>query len=125
MEFLISVCFCIYRQIIPDYMFPNANQMCSTLLVREPLCENGYKSNWVSRRGNVFESCSCVAVRLLAEQHTHQCCKYLLNICIGSLSARILLLISSSLKIVQISIFSSLPDLIGEDCTPLTPPIRL
>lgn len=27
----IWVCLCIYRQIVPDYMFPNANQMCSPL----------------------------------------------------------------------------------------------
>lgn len=38
-------CLCIYRQIVPNCMFLNANQMCSPLLIREPQCGTDYKSS--------------------------------------------------------------------------------
>lgn len=60
-------CLCIYRQIVPDCMFLNANQMCSPLLIREPQCGTDYKSSWVNERGNAWKSGSHVVIRFLAE----------------------------------------------------------
>lgn len=50
----------IYRQIVPDCMFPNANQMC--FLIREPQRGTDYKSSRVNEHGNALKSGSHVVI---------------------------------------------------------------
>lgn len=56
-------------------MFPNANQICSPLLVQE--CGTDCKSSSVNECGNALESGSHVVIRWKAVDLTYQSCKYL------------------------------------------------